>query len=354
MKMPRKVEGVSKPIFISHAATDKAIADRVVDLLNTAMGIDVQNAVFCTSLEGLKIPPGKDFKDFVKDQIQEPQIVVLLISQNYLASQFCLAELGASWAMSHRIIPFLIPPVTFDDMKAVLTGVHALRIEDAADWNEAFAVFREILKIDPNVNRWERKRDEHLHAITELIPKQPAPPLISLAKFAALQKKAEAANAEIKELENRNRELAQLTERLKKTKDAREVAQVELDGLPAAKKFQKLLAEAKRQLAPLSHVVCEALYYHFRSQRLQWGGFGEDEKSADMERAVEREFLEDLGPEGAKVNAANPKIARAIEALKRLETFVDRESEEIAEAYVEEYDAELSFTSRNFWETHFL
>src|SRR5438270_6014278 len=67
VKIPKSASNNSKPIFISHAATDKAIADRVVDLLNTAMGIDVQNDVFCTSLEGLKIPPGKDFKDFVKD-----------------------------------------------------------------------------------------------------------------------------------------------------------------------------------------------------------------------------------------------------------------------------------------------
>jgi hypothetical protein len=344
----------SKPIFISHAATDKAIADRVVDILNTAMGIDVQASVFCTSLEGLKIPPGKDFKDFVRDQIQEPQIVVLLISQNYLASQFCLAELGASWAMSHRIIPFLIPPVKFDDLKAVLAGVHALRIEDGADWNEALAVFRDVLKIDPNVNRWERKRDEHLEAILKLINNQKPPPIVPLAKFDALQKKAVAANAEINELEKKNRDLAQLNERLKKAKDAKEVARVELDSLPAEKKFQRLVAEAKKQLAPLPNIVSEALYYDFRHQTLQWGGFGEDDKNADIERALEHELLENLGGEGVKVNTGNPKVTRAIEALNRLQSFVDRESEELARAYVEEHDEELSFTSRDFWERHLL
>src|SRR5947207_2675047 len=120
----------SKAVFVSHAACDKAIADKVVDLLNTGMGIDVQNDVFCTSLEGLKIPAGEDFKNFIKVQIQEPKIVLLLIAQNYLASQFCLAELGASWAMSHRVIPILIPPIRFEDMKAVLSNVQSLAIDD--------------------------------------------------------------------------------------------------------------------------------------------------------------------------------------------------------------------------------
>ena len=354
MKIPREAESSSKPIFISHAATDKGIADRVVDLLNTAIGIDVQNAVFCTSLEGMKIPPGKDFKDFVKDQIQEPQIVVLLISQNYLVSQFCLAELGASWAMSHRIIPFLIPPVTFDDLKAVLTGVHALRIEDAADWNEALAVFRDVLKIDPNVNRWERKRDEHLETILQLIKNQRPPPVVPLAKFDALKKKIDAANSEIDELEEKNGDLIQLNERLKKAKDAKEVARVELDSLPAAKKFQRLINEAKKQLALLPNIVGEALYYDFRHHSLKWGGFGEDDKNAEIERAMENGLLESLGEEGVKINTAHPKISRAAEALNRLESFVDRESEELVGAYEEEHDEELSFTSRYFWETHLL
>lgn len=80
------------------------------------MGIDVHNDVFFSSLEGIKIPPGEDFKRFIKEQIQQPDMVLPIISQNYLASQFCLAELGASWAMSHRVIPFLVAPITYADM----------------------------------------------------------------------------------------------------------------------------------------------------------------------------------------------------------------------------------------------
>ncbi len=210
----------SRPIFVSHAATDKAIAEKVVDLLNTGVAIDVQKDVFCTSLEGLKIPPGSDFKQFIKDQIQEPKLVLLLISQNYLASQFCLAEVGASWAMSHRIIPILVPPIVFSDMKAVLAGVNATRIDDPSDWNEALAIFKEVLGIDPNINRWERKRDEHIALIKGLLPQQPAPPVIPFSKFQELETQLADANAEIHELEVNNARCNETLEEIKALKDA--------------------------------------------------------------------------------------------------------------------------------------
>src|SRR4051812_38411593 len=108
--MPKKP---SKRIFISHAVADREIAAKITDLLAIAMGIDVLKDVFCTSLEGMNIPMGKDFKDFIKSEIQNPKIVLILVSKSYTASQFCLAEAGASWAMSHRIIPIIIPPATY-------------------------------------------------------------------------------------------------------------------------------------------------------------------------------------------------------------------------------------------------
>lgn len=353
MKIPREAESSSKPIFISHAATDKAIADRVVDLLNTAMGIDVQKAVFCTSLEGMKIPPGKDFKDFVKDQIQEPQIVVLLISQNYFASQFCLAELGASWAMSHRIIPFLIPPVTFDDMKAVLTGVHALRIEDAAEWNEAFAVFREILKIDPNVNRWERKRDEHLESIVQLIKSQKPPPIVPLSKLAAAEKKLQAANEEICNFEQENQRLAKLVNDLKKAKDQTEVSRIEIESMSESDALEELVNDAVKTMEPLPRVAREALYYHFRGELLEWPGFGGDAQMEDMKAAVENEYVVDRG-NGVSVNEEDPIMGEAHEALSQVRDFIRGASGEFSAAYARENGHQLSFSSRRFWDAELL
>jgi len=99
-----------KEIFISHATKDKLLADALVDLLETAMEIP-SSSIFCSSLDGLGVPSGKDFIQFIKEQIQQPKVVITLLTENYFASEFCLCELGATWAMSHNILPLLVPPI---------------------------------------------------------------------------------------------------------------------------------------------------------------------------------------------------------------------------------------------------
>jgi TIR domain len=257
---------MSKPIFISHAAADKDIADAVLDLLNTAMNIDVTADVFCSSIAETGIKPGADFTQFIKEQIQTPKVVLLLITQNYLASQFCLAEVGACWAKSHDIIPLLVEPVVFADMKAVLAGKQALRIDDKADWNVVLEAFKAALGINPNINRWERKRDEVLSRIKALIPKQKPPAIVTMARYTELEARRSDANKEVVELEEKVRQLATVIEKLKPLKDAREVAQVELDSLPDAKKLEALSSTARKSLEGLPPVVRTALFHYFRGE----------------------------------------------------------------------------------------
>jgi len=347
-------EHPSKPIFVSHAVADKEIADKVVDLLNTAMGIQVQNDVFCSSLEGLKIPAGMDFKHFIKAQIQEPKIVILLISQNYLASQFCLAEVGASWAMSHRIIPILVPPIKYDDMKAVLAGVHALKIEDSADWNECLEIVKSVLAINPNTNRWERKRDEKIEEIKLLLPKQPAPPHVPLSKLQEATTKLKEANEEIVELEGKIAVLEKLNQELKNAKDAKDVARIELATMPAAEAFKSLLQKAKDALSDFPGEVWDAFYYHFRGEGLPEvrPGFGDSEDRWDERRkAVEDDYLSETRDGEIRLNDGDPSIKRALAALRELRDFMSL-NQELAEPYEEDRDYQFEFRSKRFWEAN--
>lgn len=346
-------KSTSKPIFVSHAVADRAIADKVVDLLSLGMGLDAHKQVFCSSLESLGIPPGQDFKQFIKEQIQEPKIVFLLTSQNYLASPFCLAEVGASWAMSHAIVPLLIPPLKFADMKAVLAGTQAGSIDDVSFWNEVLDVMKEALGIDPPTNRWNRKRDEKITEIKKLISKQPPVPTVPRAKFEELEKQLEEANDEIGDLENEIARLNGLVAKIKNAKDAKDVSRIELDGMPEAEAFDALMKAAKERMGPLPTVVCEALYYHFRNEPLEWPKYNSDDKTDDIQRAVEKKFLQDDEERGLWVNEEDPKVGRAISALRDVEHFIDKHPD-FAAAYEEEHDHQLMFSSRQFWDAHLL
>lgn len=111
-------------LFISHAASDEDLVEDLTDLLNTGIGLGPDD-IFCSSLPGMSIPTGANFVDYIKSQVSKPEMVLIIISKDFLRSQFCSAEAGVTWALSLPIFPLLVPPVTFADVKGVLAGVQA-------------------------------------------------------------------------------------------------------------------------------------------------------------------------------------------------------------------------------------
>jgi hypothetical protein len=67
---------------------------------------------------------------------------------------------------------------------------------------------------------------------------------------------------------------------------------------------------------------------------------------------VQRELLKRSSDGYIYVNEGHPKIRPAVEALSKMEAFVGKVSPEFCEAYEEEYEDELSFTAKGFWERH--
>ncbi len=156
---------MSKSIFISHSIKNREVADALVDLLETGIGIP-DSEVFCSSLEGLGIPSGVNFVEFIRSQVESTDIVILLLSKEYFESHFCVAELGASWVLCHRMVPLLIPPLAYGDVKAVLTGIQLLKIEDKVALNQMHSEIIEALAIEGKTfERWEVKRDSFLNTI---------------------------------------------------------------------------------------------------------------------------------------------------------------------------------------------
>ncbi len=81
-----------RPFFISHAVKDQKLVDALVDALTTS-GVASPDDIFCSSLEGMGIPRGQNFIDFIKGQLDRPRLVVIILSQNYYESAFCMCEL---------------------------------------------------------------------------------------------------------------------------------------------------------------------------------------------------------------------------------------------------------------------
>jgi len=341
----------SKSIFISHAVNNKEIADSLVDLFETGIGIS-SNEIFCSSLEGLGIPSGVNFVSFIKDQILNPKVVILLLTPDYLNSQFCLCELGASWALSTRIIPIIVPPITYQNIKAVLTGVQLLRIENKEDLNQMQQDLIDSLSIEgKSFSRWEIKRDAFLQSIITKIPVKTIPP-ISHEEYSRLHKNYSDATNEIKNLIEENDKKDDLIKKISALKDAEKVKSIVKENDSEESHFNELIEAASSTLGKLPRIVRLAFFYD-RTGELLWGKFDRSEYD-DIHMYIDEDYLIDNDP-AISLNYEDPKIQRADKALDALRSFIEGEiSEELFSSYKDEYDHVLKFTSKRFWEQHLI
>ena len=97
-------------IFISHSSKDKEIVELFINLLTSALRIDPHD-IFCTSYAN-SISIGDDWRNSIKKNLAEAEIVLLFISDNYKKSEICLNEMGAIYFCSEiQQIPLIIPPI---------------------------------------------------------------------------------------------------------------------------------------------------------------------------------------------------------------------------------------------------
>ena len=87
-----------KEIFISHSTKDKEVADMIADFLHNA-GID-KELIFCSSL------PGNDVIEKIPDEVRihlnESKVNIVILSNNYYQSAYCLNEAGIIWYENNK------------------------------------------------------------------------------------------------------------------------------------------------------------------------------------------------------------------------------------------------------------
>lgn len=345
---------MGKAVFVSHAQKNRGIADKLVDLMETGIGI-TDSEIFCSSLEGLGIPSGLNFVDFIKRQIESPKVVILLLSKDYFKSQFCLAELGASWVLSHRIVPLLIPPLEYKDIKAVLTGIQLLKISDMSDLNQMQEDLVEAIGIKGKpFARWEAKRNSFIESISEELQTDDEDDHVSLDDHLKVKNDYNEAVTEIEEMQVDLDKKNEIIDALKNAKDKMEVEQIVSERLDEVEVFGDLLDAANKSLAALPEIVREAVFSHYRGETLAYPDFGEDYKRQQIREAEEKDYLLN-SDDGLSIIEEDPAIHNAMITLNRLKRFVESaecDASDFVAYYENNYDHRLNFESRRFWDEH--
>ena len=128
-------------IFVSYSSKDEELVDRFLEFLMRGMGVS-EDDIFCTRLAGT-LPAGTDFLARIRTELRENGIVIPLITPNYMKSEFCLMELGASWALSgdggKRFYPVLAETMTYESMNHTpLKNIQMLRIDRRQDLGDLY------------------------------------------------------------------------------------------------------------------------------------------------------------------------------------------------------------------------
>ena len=114
---------IDKRIFISHRSIDKEVADLLLDFFTTT-GLP-KDIVFCSSL------PGNDVKlnisSEIKQAISDSGANIVILSNEYYMSAYCLNEAGIVWFRDTPVIVIAMPEISPSDMLGFLDDNHKLR-----------------------------------------------------------------------------------------------------------------------------------------------------------------------------------------------------------------------------------
>ncbi|MBE7174191.1 MAG: toll/interleukin-1 receptor domain-containing protein [Williamsia sp.] len=156
----------SRLIFISHSSKDESIVTPFIDkILNIGMGIP-RNKIFYTSNEDTGIKSGTEFKKAIRLKLEKATAVIQIITENYKRSEVCLNEMGAAWVLSKKVIPFIMPPISFQSIGFIHSTSQILKLNHDKDLYKFFDDHKD-LKPSPNftISNYHRQVTEFLETI---------------------------------------------------------------------------------------------------------------------------------------------------------------------------------------------
>lgn len=139
---------VLKKIFISHSSKDSGIISRFVEqILRLGLGLAPEDIAF-TSEETFGVEPGENIAKYIRDNICGAEVVLLMISSNYKASDICLNEMGAAWAFGRKCISVVLPNADFSYLGWLSSLEKAVQLYDKSQLVSLSYKLAELLQID--------------------------------------------------------------------------------------------------------------------------------------------------------------------------------------------------------------
>ena len=111
-------------IFISHSSENKEIAEHLCSFLGN-LGIK-SDTIFCSSLIGQGVDNGEKLNNAIAKAIKTSSLLLYLISHDFLASSYCMEELGVGWYLDIRgkadCYYLVLPDIELSELKGFVNS----------------------------------------------------------------------------------------------------------------------------------------------------------------------------------------------------------------------------------------
>jgi len=152
VKVPKDL-GACKKIFISHSSRDGEIVNSFITLLTRGAGLR-QDDIFCTSIDGMKITNGEDMRKHIQKNVNGADFAILLISKNYKASEVCLNEMGAVWAINKKVKAYVFPDLQEERVGWLINDKAAEKLNNETALASLYEELQQFYKLPLSLPGW--------------------------------------------------------------------------------------------------------------------------------------------------------------------------------------------------------
>lgn len=340
-------------IFISHASADKELMRLFVERV-LRLGLDLKSdSIFCTSLEGMDIKNGEDFREQIRAALRSAKIVILIITPNYKASEVCQNEMGAAWYSDKRVIPLIVEPISYKSVGVLMEPKQIPRIADATALSKLKDdITQELGLTFTKTTLWDAGKEAFLTELPTTLAKIKFPKTKTEKEIAEIETENTKLKQQIATAGIKITQLQAKYETLTKEKgaDATKKVEEQFDDRTPLEKFEQLTTDVRSKLRPFPRVVQAVILCDFFNQTYSPPVRDYRDELNSAERKNQISF--DDGK--FSVNSDHRDVKALETSLKALQKFLGKETDNsFPELYEKEFKSPLEPDNEDFWEEHF-
>ena len=133
-------------LFISHSADDSHLTEKLIELIRAALNLPA-SAIRCTSVDGYRLPGGANTDEQLRQEVQDADAFIGIVSLASVRSVYVLHELGARWGAKKHLVPLLAPGAGPSTLGGPLAELNALRSDNTSQLQQLLEELTSILSL---------------------------------------------------------------------------------------------------------------------------------------------------------------------------------------------------------------